>query len=159
LTVSDLARSRAFYERALAPLGYGVQMEWEGYVGFGGPRKPSFWMKAGPMPQSPMHIAFVAADRPKVDAFYAAALAAGGRDDGPPGPRPHYHPHYYGAFVLDPDGHPVEAVCHLDPAAKPAAKKTVAKKPAKKRAAKKTPSKKKPAAKSKKSKKSKGKKR
>lgn len=116
LTVSDLARTRAFYERALAPLGYGVQMEFEGYIGFGARGKPSFWIKAGPMPQSPMHIAFSADDRGKVDAFYAAALAAGGRDDGPPGVRPHYHAHYYGAFVLDPDGHPIEAVCHRAPA-------------------------------------------
>jgi catechol 2,3-dioxygenase-like lactoylglutathione lyase family enzyme len=112
LTVADIGASRAFYEHALAPLGYSVQMEYEQFVGFGARGKPSFWLKPGPMPQSPMHIAFVASDRPRVDAFYAAALAAGGRDDGAPGLRPDYHPNYYGAFVIDPNGHPIEAVCH-----------------------------------------------
>jgi catechol 2,3-dioxygenase-like lactoylglutathione lyase family enzyme len=123
LTVPDAVKSRAFYERALAPLGYGVQMEFEGMIGFGAPRKPSFWIKAGPLPQSPMHIAFVAADRAAVDGFHAAALAAGGRDDGPPGLRTHYHANYYGAFILDPDGHPIEAVCHRSPDAPRAAPK------------------------------------
>jgi catechol 2,3-dioxygenase-like lactoylglutathione lyase family enzyme len=115
LTVADVPRTRAFYERALAPLGYAVQMEWQGYCGFGADGKPSFWIKGGPMPQTPMHIAFVARDRAAVDAFHAAAIAAGGRDDGPPGLRPQYHASYYGAFVIDPEGHPIEAVCHRPP--------------------------------------------
>ncbi len=117
--VSDLARSRAFYEKALAPLGYSVMMEvtvemsgsYEG-LGFGRDRKPSFWIGNAPGLGGRLHVAFVAPDRAAVDAFYRAALAAGGADNGPPGLRPHYHPSYYGAFVLDPDGHNVEAVCH-----------------------------------------------
>jgi predicted lactoylglutathione lyase len=76
------------------------------------PPKPDFWIHQGP-PQMPrIHIAFAADSHEQVDAFYRAAIAAGGRDNGPPGPRPHYHPNYYGAFVLDPDGHNIEAVCH-----------------------------------------------
>jgi catechol 2,3-dioxygenase-like lactoylglutathione lyase family enzyme len=120
LTVSDPARSRRFYEGALAPLGYRVLMEipkeYTGGVvvlGFGVPPKPDFWFREGTPEQPRIHIAFSAANRALVDAFYTAALAAGGRDNGPPGPRPHYHADYYGAFVLDPDGHNVEAVCHL----------------------------------------------
>ena len=74
--------------------------------------KPEFWIGAGDTPQSGVHVAFDAADRPAVDAFYAAALTAGGCDNGPPGPRPVYHEHYYGAYVLDPDGNNAEAVCH-----------------------------------------------
>lgn len=117
--VSDLARSRAFYEKALAPLGYSVMMEvtvemsgsYAG-LGFGRDRKPSFWIGNSPPLSGRLHVAFVAPDRAAVDAFYKAALAAGAADNGPPGLRPHYHPSYYGAFVLDPDGHNVEAVCH-----------------------------------------------
>jgi catechol 2,3-dioxygenase-like lactoylglutathione lyase family enzyme len=150
LTVPDVAAARAFYEHALAPLGYSVQMEYEQFIGFGARGKPSFWLKPGPMPQSPMHIAFVASDRPRVDAFYAAALAAGGRDDGAPGLRPDYHANYYGAFVIDPNGHPIEAVCHLPltisvAGAKPTAK---AKKPAAKKSKPKSKPKKKPKKKS-----------
>ena len=119
-TVADYPRSRAFYERALAPLGYGVVMEvtrtmsggYEG-CGFGPPGKPAFWVGVGTGEAGRgMHIAFAAKTRAEVDAFHAAALAAGGVDNGAPGLRPHYHPHYYGAFVFDPDGHNVEAVCH-----------------------------------------------
>jgi len=119
-TVADYPRSRAFYERALAPLGYGVVMEvtramsggYEG-CGFGPPGKPAFWVGVGTgQAGRGMHIAFTAKTRAEVDAFHAAALAAGGVDNGAPGLRPHYHPHYYGAFVFDPDGHNVEAVCH-----------------------------------------------
>ncbi|MDQ0469058.1 VOC family protein [Labrys wisconsinensis] len=117
--VSDLARSRAFYVAALAPLGFGVQWEvtpemsgGDSHVGFGPPGRPHFWIGTGRPLQGRLHVALVAVDRPAVDAFHAAALAAGGTDNGPPGIRAHYHPDYYGAFVLDPDGHNVEAVCH-----------------------------------------------
>ena len=117
--VSDYARSKAFYEKALAVLGYRVVMEvtkadsggaYEG-AGFGD-KKPYFWVGSGEAPKGGLHIAFVAKDRAAVDAFYKAALAAGGKDNGAPGIRAHYHPNYYGAFVRDPDGHNVEAVCH-----------------------------------------------
>ena len=118
LNVSDVGRSRAFYERALAPLGYAP--EWEpipGVVGFardaGGYRKPDFWINGLRQPVSVLHVAFAAPDRATVDAFYEAAMAAGATDNGGPGVREIYHPHYYGAFVLDPDGNNVEAVCHL----------------------------------------------
>lgn len=112
--VSDLQKSRRFYEQALAPLGYAMLFEVPGGVGmgFGEPPKPDFWIGQG-TPNTPrIHVAFRANSRSVVDAFYKAALAAGGKDNGPPGPRPHYHPNYYGAFVLDPDGHNIEAVCH-----------------------------------------------
>jgi catechol 2,3-dioxygenase-like lactoylglutathione lyase family enzyme len=122
VTVRDVERSVAFYSRALA---YGVSMRFENFVGLGTKRKPCFWLKSGPTPTQPMHLAFVAPSRAAVDAFHADALAAGAQDDGPPGLRPHYHAHYYGAFVVDPDGHPVEAVCHLPAAAKPARKPAV----------------------------------
>jgi catechol 2,3-dioxygenase-like lactoylglutathione lyase family enzyme len=119
LDVSDAARSRRFYEQALAPLGYRVLMEvptqFTGgavVLGFGVPPKPDFWLHEG-TPQEPrIHVAFRADTRELVDAFYRAAMAAGGRDNGPPGLRPHYHANYYGAFVLDPDGHNIEACCH-----------------------------------------------
>lgn len=122
LDVSDAAKSRRFYEQALAPLGYQVLMEvppeFTGgavVLGMGVPPKPDFWIHEG-TPQKPhLHVAFRAADRPTVDAFYKAAIAAGGKDNGPPGLRPHYHAGYYGAFVLDRDGHNIEACCH-DPA-------------------------------------------
>lgn len=116
--VSDFAKSKAFYARALAPIGYMLIMEVPASstgrtdaAGFGVPPKPDFWIAVTPNPPS-IHVAFRAASRAQVDAFYQAALAAGGRDNGPPGLRPHYHPNYYGAFVLDPDGHNIEAVCH-----------------------------------------------
>src|SRR5262245_26103594 len=119
VSVSNPKTSRAFYDAALAPLGYKMMVEipkehTNGLVvlGYGVPPKPDFWMAEG-TPQKPhVHIAFRAENRMAVDAFYRAALAAGGRDNGAPGPRPHYHEHYYGAFVLDPDGHNIEAVCH-----------------------------------------------
>ena len=110
LGVSDVAASRAFYETALAPLGFGVVMEWEGRVAFGPPARPIFFIAPGQT--TTLHLAFQARDRDAVDAFHAAALAAGGRDNGGPGMRPKYHEHYYGAFVLDPDGVNAEAVCH-----------------------------------------------
>jgi catechol 2,3-dioxygenase-like lactoylglutathione lyase family enzyme len=112
VTVSDLGRSIAFYRAALAPLGYELLMEWEQHAGFGVAPKPDFWIGRG-VPNAPrVHVAFRAVTRGEVDAFHRAALAAGGRDNGAPGLRPHYHANYYGAFVLDPDGHNVEAVCH-----------------------------------------------
>ena len=116
--VSDFARSKAFYDKALAPLGIGVMMEvtpeqsggqYEA-VGFGKDGKPFFWFARGDVAR--MHVAFAADNRDMVDAFYRAAIAAGAKDNGPPGLRPHYHANYYGAFVLDPDGHNIEAVCH-----------------------------------------------
>lgn len=120
--VSDYRRSKAFYERALAPLGIVVIMEltkeqtggYEG-CGFGRDGKPSFWIGTcdpADALRNELHVAFAAPDRRTVDAFHAAALAAGGADNGAPGVRPEYHPNYYGAFVLDPDGHNIEAVCH-----------------------------------------------
>jgi len=113
LDVADFETSRAFYEQALAPLGINVLMEpVPGICGFGGDF-PFFWIgKRDRGPQTGVHVAFTAKDRPMVDAFHAAALAAGGADNGGPGVREIYHPHYYGAFVLDPDGNNVEAVCH-----------------------------------------------
>lgn len=112
INVSDYERSKAFYLAALAPLGYRLMMESDSGAGFHTGRIPDFWLRHGtPMPL--IHVAFVAADREMVDAFYAAAIGAGGRDNGKPGLRPQYHPNYYGAFVLDPDGYNIEAVCHL----------------------------------------------
>ena len=112
IAVSDAARSKEFYARALAPLGIEVLMEVHGHVGLGRGRKPEFWFSGGEGAIRHVHVAFVGDDRAQVDAFYAAALEAGGRDNGPPGIREIYHPDYYGAFVLDPDGHNIEAVCH-----------------------------------------------
>ena len=115
----DFDQSRRFYEAALAPLGISVMMEVTpemsgGYrgVGLGSEGKPFFWVGNGGQRGAGIHVAFTAATRAEVDAFHAAAMAAGGRDNGAPGLRPHYHPNYYGAFVLDPDGINVEAVCH-----------------------------------------------
>jgi catechol 2,3-dioxygenase-like lactoylglutathione lyase family enzyme len=126
LTVRDATRSVSFYRRALAPLGYKPVMEFEGVCGFGEENKPAFWLRQGDPPTTPQHIAFRARRRADVDAFYAAALAAGGRDNGPPGLRPDYHPTYYAAFVFDPDGHPIEAVNHREPAQAPKAKRPAA---------------------------------
>lgn len=110
--VSDLERSKAFYLLALAPLGYRILMDHSiSGVGFGTNHKPFFWISQGKA-QKGLHIALAADDPATVDAFYREALAAGGVDNGAPGPRPEYHPGYYGAFVLDPDGHNIEAVCH-----------------------------------------------
>jgi catechol 2,3-dioxygenase-like lactoylglutathione lyase family enzyme len=113
VTVTDVAKSKAFYRAALAPLGYSQLMEWELFAGFGVPPKPDFWIGQGVANEPHVHVAFRADTRGQVDAFHRAALAAGGRDNGPPGLRPHYHENYYGAFVLDPDGHNIEAVCHI----------------------------------------------
>jgi len=117
--VSDYARSKAFYEKVLAPLGYTLVMEVQQNehaakaAGFGAGGKPDFWIGGEGGLNRAMHIAIVAKDRAMVDAFYRAAIAAGAHDNGAPGIRAHYHPNYYGAFVLDPDGHNIEAVCHL----------------------------------------------
>lgn len=121
----DYDRSKRFYEAALAPLGYVLAMESGSGAGFRKDFIPSFWVKRGDVAHSPtvasptsgcggpaMHVAFASDDRQSVDAFYHAALGAGARDNGPPGLRPEYHPNYYGAFVLDPDGYNIEAVCH-----------------------------------------------
>ncbi len=110
IAVSDFARSKAFYERALAPLGYTVVMGFDDTAGFGRGGKPDFWISTGAVAR--VHVAIEAESRAAVDAFHRAALAAGGRDNGTPGLREHYHPSYYGAFVLDPDGHNIEAVTH-----------------------------------------------
>jgi len=119
LAVSNMERSKAFYSNALKPLGIVVVMEvsaeqtgGDAHVGFGKNDKAFFWIGAGNRPKGGAHVAFTAQTRAEVDLFYRAALAAGGRDNGAPGPRPHYHEHYYGAFVLDPDGANIEAVCH-----------------------------------------------
>ena len=108
--VSDYERSKAVYQEALAPLGYKLLMDFGVAAGFGVER-PDFWISPGDSP-TPIHIAFGSQDRATVDAFHRAALAAGGKDNGAPGVRAQYHPAYYGAFVHDPDGHNVEAVCH-----------------------------------------------
>jgi catechol 2,3-dioxygenase-like lactoylglutathione lyase family enzyme len=125
IIVSDFVTSRAWYQAAFAPIGYRLLIEaprslagYAGVAGFGEVAigKPDFWIFGATATQlstkPPLHIAFRAATRALVDAFHKAAIEAGGRDNGAPGLRPHYHPHYYGAFVLDPDGHNIEAVCH-----------------------------------------------
>ncbi len=120
VTVSDFDKSKAFYLAALAPIGYTLVMELPASVtghtdvaGFGEHGKPDFWISRGTPNQPPVHVAFRAQTRQPVDDFHAAALAMGGRDNGGPGIRAHYHPDYYGAFVLDPDGHNIEVVCHV----------------------------------------------
>lgn len=112
LVVSDYAASKAFYSSSLAPLNIGLVMEVHGCAGFGKNGKPEFWFRADQPAHQPLHIAFVAETRNEVDQFFRAAIDAGGRDNGAPGLREIYHPDYYGAFVLDPDGHNIEAVCH-----------------------------------------------
>ena len=110
--VDDVARSKAFYTAALAPLGMKVVREREGWAVIGGP-SGRLWIGALGVAASPIHMAFRADDRATVDAFYRAAIEAGGRDNGKPGLRPNYAPNYYAAFVYDPDGHNVEAVAYL----------------------------------------------
>lgn len=112
LIVASCERSRDFYAQALAPLGYALVETHDGAAAFGPPDMPLFWIYEGPNPHTQVHIALSAADRDGVDRFHAAALAAGATDNGAPGLRPEYHEHYYGAFVLDPDGNNIEAVCH-----------------------------------------------
>ncbi len=110
--VQDYEKSKNFFTKALAPLGITVIVEVRGWAGMGRAGKPEFWFGPGAEPQRPMHIAFLAENQAQVRAFYAAALEAGGTDNGAPGPRPQYHPNYYGAFVIGPDGHNIEAVVH-----------------------------------------------
>jgi len=114
LNVADYERSKAFYRQALAPLGLELLMEpVPGIGGFGTGGKPFFWIATGRgAPHTGVHVAFPVDDRATVDAFHAAALAADGTDNGGPGVRAIYHPNYYGAYVLDPDGNNIEAVCH-----------------------------------------------
>ncbi len=120
IPVSDYARSKAFYAGVLKPLGYGLVLEVSSEetggannAGFGAGGKPQFWIAAGKPIKGRVHFAFVAKSREAVRSFYDAALKAGGQENGAPGLRPHYHENYYGAFVLDPDGHNIEAVCHF----------------------------------------------
>lgn len=120
LVVSDFERSKAFYRQALAPIGYQLLLDIPATVtghtdvaGFGEPPRPDFWISRGTPNKPPVHIAIRVGTRAEVRAFYQAALAAGGTDNGAPGLRPHYHPDYYGAFVRCPDGHNIEAVCHV----------------------------------------------
>jgi catechol 2,3-dioxygenase-like lactoylglutathione lyase family enzyme len=119
VAVADMGRAKAFYMSALEPIGIGVLMEVsaeetgaEAHAGFGAKDKAFFWIGTGAKPKGGTHVAFAVGTRAEVDAFHRAAIAAGGRDNGAPGLRPEYHPDYYGAFVLDPDGNNVEAVCH-----------------------------------------------
>jgi catechol 2,3-dioxygenase-like lactoylglutathione lyase family enzyme len=119
INVADLARSKAFYGAALAPLGVGLTLDLGGAAGFGRlqPRAGddpggAFWIAQGNPHEPRTHIAFTAASRDEVIAFHAAALAAGGGDNGAPGLRPHYHKDYFAAFILDPDGYNIEAVFH-----------------------------------------------
>ncbi|WP_066960766.1 VOC family protein [Microbulbifer sp. Q7] len=113
LIVHDYQRSKAFYQSALAPLGYELVMEMAGWAGFGWGGKPQLLIKGGSSTAPAVHIAFSAEDRETVQAFHKAAIEAGGKDNGAPGLRPEYHEHYYGAYVLDPDGHNIEVVCHI----------------------------------------------
>jgi len=112
INVGDYEKSKAFYAKALAPLGIEVVMEFEGAAGLGRKGKPEFWFIAREPRQEKIHIAFAAENREQVRKFHEAALKAGGKDNGAPGVREQYHKDYYGAFVLDPDGNNVEAVCH-----------------------------------------------
>jgi catechol 2,3-dioxygenase-like lactoylglutathione lyase family enzyme len=112
LNVRDLSAAKAFYLTALEPLGYSVFLEEGGFLGLNSPEgEPDFWLGERGEPSAPTHVAFRAPDRATVDAFHAAALAAGGTDNGAPGVRPDFHESYYAAFVLDPEGNNIEAVC------------------------------------------------
>jgi catechol 2,3-dioxygenase-like lactoylglutathione lyase family enzyme len=119
VVVRNFDRSKQFYSAALAPIGFSLLAEFPASVtghtdvaGFGEPPKPEFWISRGNPNNPTVHVAFRVSSRSLVDAFYRAAIDAGGTDNGQPGIRAHYHPNYYGAFVLDPDGHNIEAVCH-----------------------------------------------
>ena len=112
LNVGDLEACKAFYEQAFRPIGYELMMEFPEGCGFGAEGKPDFFLAQRGEPSAPVHVAFSAADRETVDRFHAAALEAGGTDNGPPGIRRVYHEYYYGAYVLDPEGNNIEAVTH-----------------------------------------------
>jgi catechol 2,3-dioxygenase-like lactoylglutathione lyase family enzyme len=116
LGVSDFEASKRFFLEALAPLRVGVVMEFPGVAGLGPPGKPGLWLEAAKGAPAPLHLAFTADKRAQVDEFYRRALAAGGKDNGRPGLRPQYHADYYAAFVIGPDGHNVEVVCHREQA-------------------------------------------
>lgn len=148
IQVSDYDKAVAFYDAALKPLGWAKLMEykWDGgqACGYGTGGKPYLWLSSGGKTAPHVHIAFGAASRAAVDAFYQAAMGAGGTDNGPPGIREHYHANYYAAFVFDPDGHNIETVTHAPPGA--AAKSRPARKTAAKRAPARKPAARKPAA-------------
>jgi catechol 2,3-dioxygenase-like lactoylglutathione lyase family enzyme len=110
--VKDLAAAKAFYASALAPLGYEVLMEMDNFVGLGAGGKPDLWLAKYAQTAPPAHVAIAGETKEKVDAFHAAALQAGGKDNGAPGKRPEYRPGYYGAFVHDPEGNNLEVVIH-----------------------------------------------
>ena len=114
IAVSNFDKSKAFYSKVLASLNIELVTEVQGWAGFGKNGKAEFWFGPDKIIQPPMHIAFVAESREKVDLFYEAAIAAGATDNGKPGVREIYHSNYYGAFVFDPDGHNIEAVCHRE---------------------------------------------
>lgn len=113
LSVRDIAKSKEFYSTALLPIGIMLIREVDGCVGYGNNNKPSLWICSDPIIQHPMHIAFVAPDRKAIDLFHVAALSAGGKDNGKPGIREQYHADYYAAYIIDPDGHNIEAVCRV----------------------------------------------
>jgi catechol 2,3-dioxygenase-like lactoylglutathione lyase family enzyme len=132
LRVQDLSRAVAFYRAALAPIGYQVATEFPGAAGLGEPGRTDLWITLTDKPLHAAHIAF-RTDRARVDAFHAAALAAGGTDNGAPGVRADYHPHYYAAYVVDPEGNNIEVVCHDPPGLrKPPPARAAARRPAKK---------------------------
>lgn len=110
--VTGYAASKAFFLQSLQPLGIGIVMEGEHGLGIGPKGKPALWLFQTTDKPAPLHLAFTAESRQQVQDFHRAALQAGGKDNGAPGLRPHYHPNYYAAFVIGPDGHNVEAVCH-----------------------------------------------
>lgn len=112
LTVGSCDHSKEFYAHVLGALGYELVVAHDGVAAFGPPGAPLFWIHEGDQPQRNVHIAFSAAHRSAVDHFHAVAIATGATDNGAPGLRPEYHENYYGAFVLDPDGNNIEAVCH-----------------------------------------------
>ncbi|MAZ39658.1 MAG: glyoxalase/bleomycin resistance/extradiol dioxygenase family protein [Legionellales bacterium] len=116
IAVSDYQAAVQFYQKVLAPLDYELLIEVAGFAGLGkkntGGAIANFWLRQDNKPTGAIHIAFTASSREQVDAFYQAAIAAGGKDNGKPGVREIYHPNYYGAFILDLDGHNIEAVCH-----------------------------------------------
>lgn len=112
ITVRDFSKSRSFYQTILGALGYQQTMEFPGHAGFGKDHQPAFWISTEGEPLKKFHIAFAAPSRKSVDEFHQAALRAGGKDNGAPGLRPNYHENYYAAFILDPDGYNIEAVCH-----------------------------------------------
>jgi catechol 2,3-dioxygenase-like lactoylglutathione lyase family enzyme len=119
--VQDFPRLLAFYRDALAPIGYGVVMEYPGAVGLGAEGKPDLWLMQTDQALNPTHVALIST-RDRIDAFHAAGLSAGGTDNGPPGLRVDYHPSYYAAYVRDPEGNNIEVVCHAPPQATKAAR-------------------------------------